>query len=244
MGLRLDDTGFGGIRIFQQPEEFCYGVDAVMLAGMAAESSAASKEDCRIIDLGTGTGIIPLILSHKTKASCIRGVEIQENSWQLAVKNAAYNGLTDRVQFFHGDVKAFSGEPAETFDIVTSNPPYTEGNRGIACANRAKHIARHETTASLNDFAETAARLLKDKGDFYMVHRPARLADICECCRKHRLEPKEMCFVSGKPGEKPNILLIHCVKNGKKELRIREPIFVHEENGSYSQEILKMYEKV
>lgn len=245
MDLRLDETGFGELKIFQRPEEFCYGVDAVLLADFAASSSAVrKKERCRMIDLGTGTGIIPLILSHKTEAGLICGLEVQQNSYDLAVKNAEYNGLSERLQFFHDDVSRFQHEELEqSFDVVTTNPPYTAGCRGIESKNKAKAIARHETTGSLDDFVRQAAKLLRDKGDFYMVHRPARLADICETCRKYRLEPKEMRFVSGKPGEIPNILLVHCTKNGNKELKILTPLAVHEENGNYSQEILKIYEK-
>lgn len=245
MNLRLDETGFGNLKIFQNPEEFCYGVDAVLLAGFASEGARKKRENCRIMDLGTGTGIVPLILSHKTQAGYIAGLEVQKNSWDLAVKNAEYNLLTGRVRFFHGDVKGFSNKSlAGTFDVVTSNPPYTAGASGIESSNKAKAIARHETTASLDDFIKTAAVLLRDKGEFYMVHRPARLVDICESCRRHRLEPKELCFVSGKPLEKPNIILVHCTKNANRELRILDPLFVHNENGSYSQEILKLYEKM
>lgn len=245
MNLRLDETGFGSLKIFQNPQEFCYGVDAVLLAGFAAEGAAKKKHRCRIMDLGTGTGIVPLILSHKTEAALIGGIEVQRNSWQLAVKNAEYNGLSGRLQFYHDDVKNFSHrELTGTIDVVTSNPPYTAGTGGIESSNQAKAIARHETTASLDDFVRTAASLLRDKGDFYMVHRPSRLVDICTSCRAYHLEPKELCFVSGKPLEKPNIILIHCTKNGNPELRILDPLSVHNEDGSYSQQILKLYEKL
>ena len=168
MNLRLDETGFGSLKIFQNPEEFCYGVDAVLLAGFPAEAAAKKRRQCKIMDLGTG----------------------------------------------------------------------------IESSNKAKSIARHETTASLDDFVRTASVLLRDKGDFYMVHRPTRLVDICTSCRRHHLEPKELCFVSGKPFEKSNIILIHCTKYGNPELRILDPLFVHNEDGSYSQEILKLYEKL
>lgn len=245
--LRLDETGFGSLKIFQCPKEFCYGVDAVLLADFASKSASAQKkkEKCRIMDMGTGTGIVPLILSHKTKAGYIGGIEVQEHSYNLAVKNSEYNGLGDRLHFFHDDVSTFYHEElAGGFDIVTSNPPYTAGSRGIESKNKAKAIARHEITASLDDFVKQAAKLLRDKGDFYMVHRPARLVDICETCRKYRLEPKEMQFISGKPNEIPNILLVHCVKNGNRELKILEPLEVHDENGKYSGKILKIYEKI
>lgn len=245
MELRLDDTGFGSIEIYQCPEDFCYGVDAVLIADFASKSPKAQRPKSRIIDLGTGTGIIPLILSHKTKAEYIAGVEVQKKSFDIGCRNVEHNNLKGRVEVFNSDVKDFDDENLhEAFDIVTSNPPYTEGNRGIESKNIAKAIARHEITASLDDFVARASWLLKDRGDFYMVHRPARLVDICETCRKYRLEPKELCFVSGKPMEKPNILLVHCVKNGNRELKILPPIAVHDESGDYTKEIWSAYEKV
>lgn len=244
MKLRFDETGFGQIGIYQAPEEFCYGVDAVLLADFAAQA-ARKKKTCRIMDLGTGTGIVPLILSHKTEAEYIAGLELQDHSFSLVEKNIAYNRLENRIVGFHGDVSCFAYEHelAESFDVVTSNPPYFIGGGGIESKNQAKAIARHEMSASLDDFVSLAARLLKDRGDFYMVHRPSRLVDICETCRRHKLEPKELRFVSGKPMEKPNILLIHCVKCGKAELRVLKPLAVHNEDGSYTEEILKIYEK-
>lgn len=247
MSIRLDKTGFGRLEIYQNPDEFCYGVDAVLLAAFAAENPKCSKDKCRIMDLGTGSGIVPLILSHKTKAGVICGLEVQENSWKLAEKNRLHNDLTERLRFYHGDVKEFclsaGKELAGTFEVVTSNPPYTAGNCGIESSSKAKAIARHETTASLDDFIKTARSLLCEKGDFYMVHRPSRLVDICDSCRKYDLEPKEMRFISGKPFEKPNIVLVHCVKGGKRELKMLDPLFVHLADGTYSPEILKIYEK-
>ena len=244
MELRFDETGFGDLGIFQAPEEFCYGVDAVLLADFAAQA-ARKRKNCRIMDLGTGTGIIPLILSHKTEAPYIAGLEVQENSYALAQKNIAHNQLEGRIHVFHGDVSEFPEREtmADSFDVVTTNPPYFIGGGGLESHNTAKAIARHETTGDLEAFVSLAAKLLKDRGDFYMVHRPTRLVDICTCCRKYKLEPKELRFVSGKPMEKPNILLVHCVKYGNAELRVLEPLAVHNNDGSYTSEILKIYEK-
>lgn len=244
MDLRLDETGFGTLKIFQCPEEFCYGIDAVLLADYAAGAAKKQKNRCRIMDLGTGTGIVPLILSHKTDAGYIAGLEVQEESFALAQKNVFCNNLEDRLHFFRGDVCDFNSEGMEgTFDIVTSNPPYIKSRCGIESCNRVKAAARQETTGTLDDFIRCAARMLKDKGEFFMVHRPSRLVDLCESCRANRLEPKEMVFVSGKPTSVPNILLVRCVKNGKRELRIAKPMYVHNEDGSYSKRILKIYEK-
>jgi len=244
MTLRYDETGFGNIGIYQEPEEFCYGVDAVLLADFAAQG-ARKRRNCRIMDLGTGTGIVPLILSHKTEAGYIGGLEVQEHSFELVKKNIACNHLENRVFGFHGDVSRFDEEEAlaGTFDVVTANPPYFIGGGGLSSQNQAKAIARRETTGTLDDFLRLASKLLRDKGDFYMVHRPDRLIDIATGCRKHRLEPKELRFVSGKPMEKPNILLVHCVKYGNPELRVLPPLAVHNEDGSYTNEILNIYEK-
>lgn len=244
MTLRFDETGFGNIGIFQEPEAFCYGVDAVLLADFAAEA-VRKRKNCRVMDLGTGTGIVPLILSHKTEAPYIGCLEVQEHSFALVKKNIAYNKLENRIFGFHGDVSCFAEEEklAGSFDVVTTNPPYFVGGGGLTSQNPAKDIARRETTAKLDDFLRLAAKLLCDKGDFYMVHRPDRLIDIAAGCRKHRLEPKELRFVSGKPMEKPNILLVHCVKYGNPELRVLPPLAVHNEDGSYTDEILNIYEK-
>lgn len=245
MALRLDDTGFGGLMLYQDTEAFCYGIDAVLLADFAAGSARRKGKDCRIMDLGTGNGVIPLILSHKTEAQYIGGVEIQEQSAALAEKSAVYNGLEDRLHFFCSDVRYFKLDTmADCFDVVTCNPPYTAGNCGLQSKNRAKTLARHEVEGSLEDFLALASRLLKDKGDFYMVHRPARLTDVCEICRKYHLEPKELRLVSGKATESPNILLIHCCKNGRTELRIGPQLHIHEEDNSYNPKILAIYEKL
>ena len=244
MTLRLDETGFGNIEIFQEPEEFCYGVDAVLLADFAAQAGR-KRRNCRIMDLGTGTGIVPLILSHKTEAGYIGCLEVQEHSFALVKKNIAHNHLEERIFGFHGDVSCFAEAEtlAGTFDVVTTNPPYFVGGGGLSSQNPAKAIARRETTGTLDDFLRLAAKLLRDRGDFYMVHRPDRLIDIAAGCRKYKLEPKELRFVSGKPMEKPNILLVHCVKCGNPELRVLPPLAVHKEDGSYTEEILNIYEK-
>lgn len=244
MALRFDETGFGKIGIFQEPEEFCYGVDAVLLADFAAQA-ANKKKHCRIMDLGTGTGIIPLILSHKTKADYIGCLEVQDHSFELVEKNVAHNHLENRIYPFHGDVSHFDQEEAlaGTFDVVTTNPPYFIGGGGLSNSNPAKAIARRETTGTLDDFLRLAAKLLRDRGDFYMVHRPDRLIDIATGCRKYKLEPKELRFISGKPMEKANILLIHCVKHGNPELRILPPLAVHNVDGAYTDEILNIYER-
>lgn len=236
-GERIDEIGFSDLKLIQKPEEFCYGVDAVILADFAARKTAN-----RIVDLGTGTGIIPLILSHKTKAESIYGIEYQQESWQRAVRNAALNGLSERLHFVQANVAEFDGL-CHWADAVTANPPYMVGQCGLKNQNEAKTIARHETVGSLEDFVMCASRILKDRGDFYLVHRPARLVDLFSACRSWKLEPKEMRLVAPQKGETPNLVLLHCVKNGGIELKFLENLYIYQEKGVYSNEIQQIYER-
>lgn len=237
-GERIDETGFSNLKLIQKPDEFCYGVDAVILADFASKKRAS-----RIVDLGTGTGIVPVILSHKTNAEFIYGIEYQKDSFDRAVRNVTLNGLEGRLDFINANVAEFDGLK-DWADAVTTNPPYMVSNGALTNDNTAKTIARHETVGTLDDFVRCAAGILKNKGDFYMVHRPSRLVDIFNVCRKYRLEPKEIRFVAPRKGERPNIVLVHCVKNGGAELKILEELYVYREPGVYTDEIQKIYERI
>lgn len=274
MAERIDEIGFGGLKLIQEPKEFCYGVDAVILADFAAKNFAvkaaktakcadkkknvntdgsenfektSKKQNGCIVDLGTGTGIIPLILSYKTDADLIAGIELQTGSYGRAVRNAELNGLESRIRFFNEDVKTLTEneEISELLkgqaDAVTMNPPYMPSLGGLTNANTAKAIARHETSAGLWDFFSCASSLLKPKGDLFMVHRPSRLADICCFARENRLEPKELCFISPNVNKTPNIVLVHCVKDGGRELRFLDPLYVYNEDGCYTDRLLACY---
>ncbi len=241
-GERIDEIGFGNLRLIQKPEDFCYGIDAVLLA-----TFAEVKKGARVIDLGTGTGIIPLILSHRTEASEIVGVEVQEAAWERGMRNLHINGLCDRIRLIQSNVKHLVQEKTvakHSFDAVLTNPPYIKSDGGLKNREDARTIARHETMAVLSDFIAEASLLLKDRGDFYMVHRPNRLADICVLCRRHRLEPKELRLVSPNRDSAPNILLIHCVRHGRPELKFLDPLYVYKEDGSYTDEIMRLYERI
>lgn len=252
MSRRTDDTGFGSVKILQDPDTFCYGADAVLLAGFTAEILQSRKKlPARLCDLGTGNGIVPLILSHKVGIPELHGVEVQERMAELASDNVALNHLEGRMMVHHANVAELvrNDEKLEelggamSFDVVTSNPPYTAGTGGMHGGNEAKTIARHEVLGSLEDFLQCAAKLLCDHGDLFLIHRPSRLVDLCELARKWKLEPKEMCLVSGNPGERPNLILMHCVKGGGPELRVLEPVSVRDGHGGYSEYMLRLYER-
>lgn len=247
-GERLDEIGFGNLKLIQKPEEFCYGVDAVILADFASKSVQKNKyKFTKAIDLGTGTGIIPLILSHKTSMKEIYAVEIQKDSFDRACRSIELNKLKDIISIINEDVSNIEKNDTflkGSFDLVTSNPPYMTGGCGMINENNAKTIARHETTANLDTFIKISASLLRDKGELFMVHRPSRLVDICESCRKYNIEPKELRFVSPNKNSKPNILLVRCVKFGKPELKMLEPLYVYDDiKNHYTDEIMKIYER-
>lgn len=236
---RIDEIGFGDLKVVQNSDWFCYGIDAVLLADFAKR-----KKHAEITDLGTGTGIIPLILYHKSKPSKIIGVEVQPQVAALAEKTVQLNGLQDTVEILNINVKdAPERIGKRTQDVVVSNPPYMASGEGLLCDANEKTAARHEVLGSLGDFISSAAALLKEGGDFYMVHRPHRLVDVVTLCRKYRLEPKELQFIQPMEGKRPNIFLVHCVKYGRPELKFLDPISVYDKRGSYSETILEIYER-
>lgn len=240
-GERIDNIGFGDLRLIQKPGEFCYGIDAVLLSTFAEVIKYG-----KVIDLGTGTGIIPLILSHRTEAANIVGVEVQKESYERGLRNIELNNLKDRVTLIHGDVKELEEKnlaAKNSFDVVITNPPYIKGGGGIKNKEEARTIARHETTADLSDFIRAASFLLKERGDFYMIHRPSRLVDISIICRQNKLEPKKLKLVSPNRDAAPNLLLIHCVKYGMPELKFLDPLYVYQDDGSYTPEIMDLYGK-
>ena len=246
MSERIDDIGFGNLRLIQDTDGFCYGVDAVLLADFAATNKVPpQKEDVLAVDLGTGTGIIPLILSHKTVWKKIVGIEVQEGSFTRAVSTARLNGLEDRIEYYNIDVKDVNWKYEHLIgkaEVVTCNPPYVKRSGGLINTNNSKAIARHETTAELGDFIGCAKDLLKPGGHLFMVHRPSRLVDICFLGRKIGMEPKEIRMVSPKKDQEPNILLVHMVKGGGTEMKILKEISVYDDEENYTEDILACYE--
>lgn len=236
-GERLDDLQINGYRIIQDPERFCFGIDAVLLSGFAA-----AKEDARVLDLGTGTGIIPILMAAKTKAKELVGLEIQEDSAKMAERSVILNDLQDRVQIVQGDIKE-AGElfQAASFDVVTSNPPYMINSHGLQNPDAPKAIARHEVMCDLEDVVKAAARMLKPGGKFYMVHRPFRLSEIIVLMHNYKLEPKRMRLVYPYVDKEPNMVLIEGVRGGKPRITVESPLIIYDAPGKYTKEVYEIY---
>lgn len=242
-GERIEEIGFGGLKLVQYEGSFKFGIDAVLLADFACSLAPGAR---RIADLGTGNGIIPLIISHKNKSCKVTGIDVQDRSIEAAKRSVALNRLEERLDFIRADISKLEGEHADldnAFDAVVTNPPYVEAGSGIVNAESPKYIARQETTADLECFIRTAVRMLKERGHFFIVYRPSRMADLFYYCRKYGLEPKTMQLVTPHRGEKPNILLLHCIRGAGKELQVRKELPVRESNGLYTSEINRIYER-
>lgn len=236
-GERFDDLERNNYKIIQNPEKFCFGMDAVLLSGFASV-----KPGERAIDLGTGTGIIPILLRAKTAGRDFIGLEIQEESADMARRSVAVNGLSQEIQIITGDIKeASSIFGASVFDVVTTNPPYMNDQHGLKNPSLPKAIARHEILCTLEDVLRESAKLLRPGGRFYMVHRPQRLAEIIRTLSKYSLEPKRMKFVHPFVDREPNMVLFECTRGGRPEVRIEAPLIVFERPGVYAREITEIY---
>ena len=234
---RVDDLQRNHYRIIQDPERFCFGIDAVLLSGFAR-----AKEGDRVIDLGTGTGIIPILMEAKTQASSFVGLEIQPESADMASRSVLLNHLEEKVQIVTGDIKeAGSIFGAASFDVVTSNPPYMTEHHGLTNEKSPKAIARHELLCSLEDVISQASRLLKPGGNFFMIHRPFRLADIMFLLREYHLEPKRMRLVYPFADKEPNMVLLEANRGGRPRLTVEKPLVVYKEPGVYTDEIYDIY---
>ena len=234
---RIDDLERNGYRIIQDTERFCFGMDAVLLSGFARV-----KDGAAVLDLGTGTGIIPILLEAKTGAAHLTGLEIQEDSADMARRSVCLNGLEEKIDIVTGDIKeAESLFDAASFDVVTCNPPYMTDKHGLTNPSDAKAIARHEILCTLEDVVAQAARILKPGGNFYMVHRPFRLAEIMVTLREYKLEPKRMQLVYPYADKEPNMVLIEANRGGRPHMTVEKPLIVYKEPGVYMPEIHDIY---
>lgn len=234
---RIDDLQRNGYRIIQKKKGFCFGMDAVLLSGFAQV-----KEGEVAVDLGTGTGIIPILLEAKTNGKHFTGLEIQEEVAEMAGRSVRLNQLEDRVDIVRGDIKEASRLFGKaSFDVVTSNPPYMNDNHGLKNPDLPKAIARHEVFCTLDDVCREASLLLKSGGRFYMVHRPHRLVEIITALKTCKLEPKRMKLVHPFADKEANMVLIEAVRGGKSMMKVEAPIIVYKEPGVYTQEIYDVY---
>ena len=258
---RTDETGFGDIKVIQK-KGYGYGVDAVLVAAFAAgetgaagiavsgteeNSPAKASDPVRIADLGTDCGIVAFILSHKIPGAFVLGIEKREEAADRARNAVLLNGLEDRVSIMTADINEIcngsSDDLLASFDAVVSNPPYFRKGSAIPSSSADRFTARHETTAGIDGFARTASAMLRSGGSFYLIHRPDRLADIFTALRDYGLEPKEMQMVLPHPGEPANLVLIHAVKGAGPQLKMLPELAVHNTDGSYTESILRIYER-
>lgn len=234
---RIDCLQRKGYQIIQDPGKFCFGMDAVLLSDFAG-----IKEGDRVLDIGTGTGIIPILMEARYGGSSFTGLEIQEESADMARRSVALNHLEEKITIVTGDIKeAETYFEAASFDVITCNPPYMIGQHGLTNPDEPKAIARHEIKCTLEDIIAQSARLLVPGGKFYMVHRPFRLAEIMTLMSKCKIEPKRLRLVYPFVDKEPNMVLIEGARGGRSRMTVEKPLIVYEKPGIYTREILEIY---
>lgn len=234
---RLDDLHRKGLKIIQNPKMFCFGMDAVLLSAFAGVT-----EGSQVLDMGTGNGIIPLLLAGRYKPTTVTGLEIQKENVAMARRSVALNGLEATINIIEGDIKeADSLLPLSSFDLVTCNPPYMDKGKGLANDLTAKTIARHEVLCTLEDVLRSASRLTKVGGRFCMVHRPHRLVEIISLLRAYKLEPKRLRMVHPRSESEANMVLIEATRQGKPWLKTEPPLIIYKEDTTYTDEVYRLY---
>ena len=237
---RIDDLEFNNLKIIQNTKGFCFGIDSILLSDYAKNLKKGSK----VIDIGTGTGIIGILLCEKSKLSHITGIEIQNDVAQMAKRSIKLNNLEDKFDILNINIKdVFDFINPNTIDCIVTNPPYMKLNTGATNIEKKKLISRHEVECNLEDIIRISYKLLKSKAEFYMVHRAERIVDMMFLLRKYRLEPKRIRFVQSKVNSNPNLVLIKCVKDGGNALKIDNPLIIYDNDGEYTEEIYKIYNK-
>lgn len=235
---RIDDLGLKSLKIIQNDKWFCFGIDSVLLSDFAKNIKKGSK----VIDLGTGTGIISILLCGKTNLSNVVGVDIQEDVCEMANRSVKLNNLEKYMEIVCDNINNLKNRYDRcTFDVVVTNPPYKKENTGLKNNEKQKEISRHEICASLDDFLNISFYLLKDKGEFYMVHRPERLVDVIDVMRRNKIEPKSIRFVYSNKDKAPVLFLVKGVKNSKSFLKVMPNLYIYDNDGNYTEEIKKIY---
>ena len=237
---RIDDLEFEDLKIIQNTKGFCFGIDSVLLSDFAKNI----KKNSTIVDLGTGTGIISILLSKKTEAKKIYGIELQEEVCDMASRSVLLNNLQDKIEIINKNIKNISDTLGiNVCDVVITNPPYKKYGTGLLNEDDSKIISRHEKECTLEDVIKQSFKILKDKGLFYMVHRPDRLVDIIYLMRKYKIEPKEIRIVYSNIKSKAVLVLIKGIKNAGEELKVLSPLYIYNEDGTYTDEVLRIYNK-
>lgn len=235
---RIDDLQLKNLKIIQNSDAFCFGIDAILLSDFAKNM----KRKKVVVDLCTGTGIIPILLAGKTEAEKIIGVEIQEACANMARRSVCLNKLEEKIDIINIDLKLLNKYiPAATVDTVTVNPPYMKKGTGIINEKDTIIISKHEVECTLDDVIKEAARLLKFNGEFFMVHKSERIADIFCIMRKYKIEPKRIRFVYPQISKPTNLVLIEGSRSGKEYLKHEKPLIVYDEKGNYTDEIYEIY---
>jgi len=233
----LDDLQIKGYCVIQKKQGFRFGMDAVLLANFAK----VRKNDA-VVDLCSGTGIIPFIIAGKNEFKKIVGLEIQEQMTEMAGRTSVYNNLQNKVSFINGDLKDIDLiKSIEKVEVITVNPPYKLCNSGLKNEDDRNAIARHEVCCNIDDVIKAASILLKDKGKLYMIHRPERMADVLVTMRKYKIEPKVIRMIQPNLKTSPNLFLIEGSKNGGKFLKWENTLFVYNLNGEYTDELKEIY---
>ena len=239
-GERVDDLQCRGYYIIQNREVFCFGMDAVLLADFATGAPGRA-----VIDLGTGTGVIPMLMQARGKGAHFTGLEVQSYSADMAGRSVQMNGLEQSISIVEGDMRDVREMFAPgSFSAVTCNPPYIKGSHGLENENSPKNIARHEILMEFEDVVKAAAYLLSEGGTFSMVHKPFRLAEIMRLMMEYRIEPKRMCMVQPYADKEPNMVLIEGNKGGRPMLKVEPALVVYNKDGSYTDDLLRRYGNV
>lgn len=236
-GEEIDDLQRDGLSIIQKKSRFSFGIDSVLIANFSEV-----KRGERVLDVGTGTGIIPILLSAKTEAVHIVGVEIQEEMAEMAQRSVKMNGLEERIKIVHADIRSFAEEHRGDFDVLVSNPPYFKAGGAMMSGNSSKMISRHEISLDIFSLFESARLLLKPRGRFYLIHRPDRMVDIFHAARLSKVEIKQAKMVYSRQNQAPKLLIMECIRDAGSELRWQKPLYIYGEDGDYSGEIYAIYQ--
>lgn len=233
----LEDLQLKNLKLIQKKDSFRFGLDAVLLSDFSKDIPSR-----KTLDLCTGSGIIPILMSAKTKTAEIHGIEIQKDIYDTACRSVALNNLTDRIYLKCADLKNCAEiYPPHSFDLITCNPPYMPAGSAVKNETDTKIIARHEVMCTLEDVISVSAHLLRFRGFLAMVHKPSRLADILCLMRKYGIEPKKIRFIHKSPESEPSLILVCGSYKGGRELRVMPPLFLHNPDGSETEELKRIY---